>query len=182
MKFKKTITFLIIVIIIYFGAIFIMKNHLFPIKYESYVEKYSEEYNLDKYLVYSVIKVESNFNEKAESNKGAKGLMQIMDSTGEWGAKEIGVNYFLSSMLFDEELNIRIGSWYLNNLMKEFNDDIDLVLAAYNGGSGNVNKWLSDEDYSEDGKTLSVIPFNETKKYVDKVNIINKIYKYLYEK
>jgi len=182
MRFKKIITFLIIILIIYFGAIFIMKKYFFPIKHESYVEKYSEEYNLDKYLVYSVIKVESNFNGKAESNKGAKGLMQIMDFTGEWGAREIGVNYFLPSMLFDEELNIRIGTWYLNNLMQEFDNDVDLVLAAYNGGSGNVNKWLSDEEYSEDGKTLSIIPFNETKKYVDKVNIINKIYKYLYEK
>lgn len=182
MKLKKVITFLIVILIIYFTTIFMVKKYVFPMKYKSYVEKYSEEYNVDKYLVYSVIKIESNFNGKAESNKGAKGLMQIMDSTGEWAAKEIGINYFLSSMLFDEELNVKIGSWYLNNLIEEFDGNIDLVLAAYNGGSGNVNKWLGDEDYSEDGETLSVIPFNETKKYVDKVNIINKIYKYLYEK
>jgi len=181
MKYKKVIIFLITILIVYFSVIFCMKNYLLPIKYESYVEKYSEEYNIDKYLIYSIIKTESNFDKTAESNKGAKGLMQIMDSTGEWGAKEIGINYFLSSMLFDEELNIRIGSWYVNNLMEEFDGNIDLVLAAYNGGSGNVNKWLSDESYSEDGETLSYIPFNETKKYVDKVNITYKLYKYLYE-
>lgn len=182
MKLKKIIIFLVIILVIYFTTIFALKKYVFPIKYKSNVEKYSEEYNLDKYLVYAVIKIESNFDKKAESNKGAKGLMQIMDTTGEWAAKEIGINYFLTSMIFNEDLNIRMGSWYINNLLKEFDGDVDLVLAAYNGGSGNVNKWLGDEEYSEDGKTLSLIPFNETKKYVDKVNVIKNIYEYLYEK
>ena len=182
MKFKKIIAFLVILLVIYFVTISVIKKYIFPIKYSSYIEKYSEEYDIDKYLIYSMIKVESNFNEKAESNKGAKGLMQIMDSTGEWASKELGINYFLTSMLFDKELNIKIGSWYINNLLKEFNEDVDLMLAAYNGGSGNVNKWLSDEEYSQDGKSLSVIPFNETKKYVDKVNVITEVYRYLYDK
>ena len=105
-----------------------------------------------------------------------------MDTTGEWAAKEIGINYFIPSMLFDPELNIKMGCWYLKNLENEFNENLDLILAAYNGGSGNVNKWLSDEEYSQDGENLDYIPFPETKKYVDKVKANYNIYKYLYEK
>ena len=72
-----------------------------------------------------------------------------------------------------------IGCWYLNRLYKEFGNT-DLVIAAYNGGSGNVSKWLADEKYSQDGKKLHIIPFDETDKYVKKVNRnyeqYNKIY------
>ncbi|ASW42505.1 lytic transglycosylase domain-containing protein [Clostridium isatidis] len=181
MKFRRILTILILILVVYFSTTFIMKNYIFPYKYSTYIEKYSEEFNVDPYLVLAMIKAESNFNNKAESKKGAKGLMQIMDSTGEWAAKELGINYFLPSMLFDEDLNIRMGCWYLANLEEEFGD-IDLVIAAYNGGSGNVNKWLNDEDFSSDGEKLDYIPFNETKKYVDKVKVYYNIYKYLYEK
>ncbi|NLZ35739.1 lytic transglycosylase domain-containing protein [Clostridium isatidis] len=181
MKFRRILTILILILVVYFSTTFIMKNYIFPYKYSTYIEKHSEEFNVDPYLVLAMIKAESNFNNKAESKKGAKGLMQIMDSTGEWAAKELGINYFLPSMLFDEDLNIRMGCWYLANLEEEFGD-IDLVIAAYNGGSGNVNKWLNDEDFSSDGEKLDYIPFNETKKYVDKVKVYYNIYKYLYEK
>lgn len=181
MKFRRVLTILILILVGYFSTIFIMKNYIFPYKYSTYIEKYSEEFNVDPYLVLAVIKAESNFNEKAESKKRAKGLMQIMDSTGEWAAKELGINYFLPSMLFDEELNIKMGCWYLANLEDEFGS-IDLIIAAYNGGSGNVNKWLNDEDFSSDGESLDYIPFNETKKYVDRVKVYYNIYKYLYEK
>lgn len=182
MKFKRILTVLIILLVAYFAFMFGMKKYVYPYKYEEYINKYSDEYGLDPYLVLAVIKTESNFNKEAVSKKDAKGLMQIMDSTGEWIAKELGVNYFMSSMLFDPELNIKMGCWYLNNLEKEFDEDLDLVLAAYNGGSGNVNKWLNHEEYSEDGETLSYIPFPETKKYVDKVKANYNIYKYLYNK
>ena len=182
MKFKRILTILIAVLIAYFGFMFAMKKYVYPYKYAEYVDKYSEEYELDPYLVLAVIKTESNFDKSAVSKKDAKGLMQIMDTTGEWVAKELDINYFLTSMLFDPELNIRMGCWYLKNLEKEPDDNLDLVLAAYNGGSGNVNKWLNHEEYSEDGETLDYIPFPETKKYVDKVKANYNIYNYLYNK
>ena len=181
MKLKKTISILIAILIIYILAIKIAKTYIYPYKHKQIINKYSEEYDLDPYLVLAIIKTESNFEKKAVSKKSAKGLMQIMDSTGEWAAKEIGINYFLPDMLYDEELNIRIGTWYLNNLKEEFSD-LDLIIAAYNGGSGNVNKWLGDDAYSIDGESLSYIPFPETKKYVDRVKLNYNIYKYLYNK
>ncbi|MDI9216395.1 lytic transglycosylase domain-containing protein [Clostridium tertium] len=182
MKFKRILTILITVFIAYIGITLVMKNYVFPYKYADYVNKYSEEYEVDPYLVLAVIKTESNFNKEAVSKRDAKGLMQIMDTTGEWAAKEIGINYFIPSMLFDPELNIKMGCWYLKNLENEFNENLDLILAAYNGGSGNVNKWLNDEEYSLDGENLDYIPFPETKKYVDKVKANYNIYKYLHEK
>lgn len=181
MKFKRIFIILIGVIIAYFSLMFVMKQYIFPYKYSEYVNTFSEEYNVDPLLVLSVIKAESNFDEKAVSIRDAKGLMQIMDNTGAWIAEEIGINYFLPSMLFDPELNIEMGCWYLANLEKEFTD-LDLIIAAYNGGSGNVNKWLKDEKYSKDGEELNYIPFPETKKYVDKVKTNYSIYKYLYRR
>ncbi|MDV4152314.1 lytic transglycosylase domain-containing protein [Clostridium sp. AL.422] len=182
MKFKRILTILIAILIAYYGFLFAMKKYVYPYKYAEYVNKYSEEYELDPYLVLAVIKTESNFDTTAVSKKDAKGLMQIMDTTSEWAAEELEINYFIPSMMFDPELNIKMGCWYINNLENEFDEKLDLVLAAYNGGSGNVNKWLSYEEYSKDGENLDYIPFPETKKYVDKVKANYNIYKYLYDK
>ena len=83
MKFRRLITFLILLVIIILGVGFGIEKYAFPIKYEEYVTKYSEEYNLDPYFVLSVMKAESNFNPNAKSNRNALGLMQITEETGE---------------------------------------------------------------------------------------------------
>ena len=180
MKFKKIIIWLIVVIVILVGGKYSAKKYLYPYKYEEIVNKYSYEYNLDPFLVLAVIKTESNFNTEAESSKGAKGLMQIMDSTGEWIASKLEIRNFNTNMLYEPEINIEFGCWYLNNLLNEFGD-LSLALAAYNGGSGNVTRWLNDPKYSRDGESLTYIPFKETKKYVDKVSTRYNVYKFLYE-
>ncbi|MDO7206526.1 lytic transglycosylase domain-containing protein [Paraclostridium bifermentans] len=102
--------------------------------------------------------------------------MQISDITQKWAQDELKLGKI---DIFDPETNIKIGCWYLSKLYKEF-DDLDLVIAAYNGGSGNVNKWLNDEAYSKDGNKLHEIPFNETKNYLGKVKENYIIYKSLY--
>ena len=181
MDYKKLLVVVLVAVTMFFITRCGVKNFFFPYKYKEYVDKYSVEYGVDPLLVLSVIKGESNFEPKAESNRGAKGLMQIMDSTGEWVAEEIGVEDFTPDMLFDEEINIRFGCWYLKNLGGEFGS-LDLILAAYNAGSGHVTKWLKDERYSPDGDVLTYIPFAETKKYVDKVKINYNVYKYFYRK
>lgn len=180
MKLKKIIIWLIVLILILVGVNNLIKKCIYPKKYDILVKQYSTQYGLDPYLVLAVIKTESNFNDNVESNKGAKGLMQIMDSTGKWIASKLEIYDFKVEMLFDPEINIKFGCWYLNNLLKEFND-LNLALAAYNGGSGNVTKWLNNPEYSNDGESLTYIPFEETKKYVDKVNARYNIYKFLYE-
>jgi len=106
--------------------------------------------------------------------------MQIKPSTGEWIGEKLKVTNFSEEMLYDPEINIKMGCWYLDYLFKYYDGDIKLVLAAYNGGQGNVSKWLKDADYSDDGVTLKNIPFAETKLYVEKINRAYKMYNKIY--
>lgn len=180
MKLKKFIILLVIVIAAYFGGRVIVKDYLFPFKHKEIITEYSERYNIDPYMVLAVIKAESKFNPGAESHKGAVGLMQITGDTAQWIAEQMGLNDYSQEKLYEEEYNIKMGCWYLNNLREEFGN-MDTVIAAYNAGRGRVNQWLNDSQYSKDGKTLEYIPFKETKKYVDRVNTYYKIYKAIYE-
>lgn len=172
--------FLILIIIFSVNLAGYALRQIFPTKYSNYVEKYSDEYGLNKNLVYSIIKAESSFNPKAVSHRNAKGLMQIMDSTGEWAAEKIKIKDFESSMLLKPETNIRIGCWYISKLINQYDQNVELALSAYNAGSGNVAKWLQDTDISSNGITLDRIPFKETEDYVKKIKRYNYIYKKLY--
>lgn len=153
--------------------------YTYPYKYKSIVDKYAKEYDLDPLFVLSVIKVESNFNPDATSNADAKGLMQITPATGADIARGLGKNDFKANDLYNEETNIQMGCYYLRNLYKEFNN-WELVIAAYNGGRGNVQKWLGNSEYSKDGE-LTNIPFPETKNYVVKVDNAFKSYEKIYK-
>jgi soluble lytic murein transglycosylase len=151
----------------------------FPIKYYAYIQQYSSEYGLDPAVVCAFINAESRFDNEAVSHKGAKGLMQVMDSTAVWAAEEIPIEDFDTADITNPEVNIRIGCWYLHRLDKQFNGDETLIMAAYNAGSGNVTDWLYDESYSSDGVTLDKIPYDETEKYVNKINFYKKVYRFL---
>lgn len=180
-KIKALIKFVLLALVI-----ILVFNHdavlevIYPLKYESYIIKYSKEYDVDPNLVAAVIKAESKFKNDALSHRGAYGLMQIMPDTADWIASQIGMGEITYDRLYDPETNIKMGCWYLNNLSYEFNGDLDLMMAAYNGGRGNVQKWLKDDNYSKDGENLHVIPFKETDKYVKKVNKNYNMYKKLY--
>lgn len=170
------IIILLIIILIVLSAISIF----YPLDYIEYIDKYSKEYNIDPILVASIINVESKYNKDAISPKDARGLMQIGPTTGEWAGEELNIENYNSNMLFIPETNIRIGTWYLAKLRSEFGDNLDLILAAYNAGSGNVQKWRSDPSYSEDGINLDNIPFKETSDYLVKVKFNLKIYNLIY--
>lgn len=153
----------------------------YPLSYETNIKKYADEYEVDPFLVASVICVESSFDKNANSSKDARGLMQIMPDTGQWIASKMGIDNFDNEQLFDPDTNIKMGTWYLNNLSNQFDGNIELALAAYNGGSGNVSKWLKDTNYSSDGKKLDNIPFKETEEYVKKVLDRKAEYEEIYE-
>lgn len=178
--FKRLIIFFLIVLI----SIFTIYSYFlinYPLSYQIYISKYSKEFNVDPYLIAAIINVESKYDKYAMSSKEARGLMQIAPITGKWASEELNIEDFTLEDLFDPELNIMVGAWYLNILSKEFDNNLQLILAAYNAGSGNVVQWLQNEIYSEDGKTLKEIPFTETKEYVKKVENNIKIYRLLYE-
>ncbi len=180
MKKLKVLIVICILIVLGFSFSYGVLRFMYPLKYSEYIGKYSAMYNLDKYLVMSIIKAESNFNEKATSNKDARGLMQITPSTGEWIAEQMNLVEFSYDKLYDPEQNIFMGCWYLNNLRKEFDKNYTLILSAYNAGRGNVNRWLDNKEFSKDGENLDYIPFKETELYIKKIKINYNIYKTLY--
>lgn len=146
----------------------------FPTPYKDAVEKYAAEYGVETKLIYAVIKAESNFDPSAVSHAGAKGLAQLTDSTAEYVAKMIGIEYSQGDS-FNAEKNIRLSAYYLHYLLKKYDGDLPCTIAAYNAGEGNVDKWLK-----ENGG-IDAIPFPETEKYVKKVRIYKKIYEILYK-
>jgi len=154
---------------------------LYPVKYLDIIDETSAEFGLEPAFICAVIHAESRFRRDAVSAKGAAGLMQVMEATAEWAASELKLNDFDISDIFEPEINILIGCWYLNRLTKQFGDETDVVLAAYNAGSGNVSNWLESPQYSGDGKTLSHVPFGETRGYIQKVNGNLRIYNFLFE-
>lgn len=156
------------------------KRMRYPLKYEEEILKYAAEYSVDPYLAASVIWVESRFIPEAVSRRDARGLMQLLPSTAAWGAQKIGLPDYNDVMLLNPEVNIRIGCWYLGYLSSRFSGNVELTLAAYNGGIGNVQKWLGDKAYSRDGEKLDWIPFPETRDYVVKVMDAYRIYKKIY--
>ncbi len=158
------------------GVIRMGMGRLFPTPYAETVQRLAAENGVSPALLYGVIKAESNFDPLASSKKGAKGLMQLMDKTAQECARKGGLP--LTDILNPEE-NMALGAYYLGTLLKKYAKNEQNALAAYNAGQGRVDLWLSDARYSEDGTTLSQIPFPETKRYVKKIMLYKKIYERL---
>lgn len=175
---------LLAAVFIIYAAVLSLPNILkllYPIEYKETIIKHGQINNIDPLLIAALIKTESNFEPQAESRKGAKGLMQITPATGEWIAKTINMSNYEENMLFDPEVNILLGSWYVKHLRDYYKSSFELVFAAYNGGRGNVDKWLKDKNLSSDGMTLDTIPFPETKNYIEKLRKNYNIYKFVYK-
>ncbi len=151
----------------------------YPVEYEEYVEAYAAEYGLPPSLLYAVIRTESDFNPEAVSSAGAVGLMQLTEDTFSWAQYRCGVEELPQEQRFDPETSIHYGSCVLA-LLEEMYGVRETALAAYNAGMGNVNRWLTDEAYSDDGRTLKEIPYPETRHYVEKVLKAQEMYQRLY--
>lgn len=153
-----------------------MKTVVYPRHYMKTVEAAAKENGVESSLIYAIIKAESGFNEKAVSSRGAKGLMQIMDETGEWIFETRGQTGEFD--IFDPETNINAGTWYIAKLLSDNDGDMVAALASYNAGGGNVSKWL--EESGKSSLEIEHIPFEETEKYVEKTLKYYEQYKKLY--
>ncbi len=140
----------------------------FPLEYKDYVEAAAQKYDIDEALIFAVIRTESNFDPNAVSNAGAMGLMQITRDTYFFVNEKDSRGDLPLELLYDPEVNIDTGAYFLSWLSNDFGNT-ETAIAAYNAGRSNVNKWLRDPRYSDDGVTLKEIPFGETKNYVKKV-------------
>lgn len=187
---KKIILSLIILIIllgIYFIGFKIVRiqdiilRNIYPIKYAEYVEKYSTENGINKYLIYAIIKTESDFNPNVTSGAGAKGLMQLMEETAVERSNVIEEKYVKTEDLYNPETNIKLGTSYFAYLLGLYNNNTVLALTAYNAGLGNVQEWIKEGIIKKDGSDIENIPYKETENYVRKILKNYQMYLKIYE-
>ncbi|MFA5676773.1 MAG: lytic transglycosylase domain-containing protein [Christensenellales bacterium] len=158
-----------------FGIIYFANEYSTPEVFSEHVSRYSFMYGVDANLAYAVIKAESGFDEDEVSRKGARGLMQLMPATEKFIAEEL--NEERGYDIFDPEINIKFGVWYLSYLTEKF-ESRELVIAAYNAGEGTVRKWMS--AYGTELGCLCHIPYPETKRYLRNVLKFFELYRNKY--
>lgn len=178
-KIKKALAWLIVLAVALYAGCFTLR-YFYPLDYYDVICENTEKYKIDPLLIAAVINTESRFCENATSKKDAKGLMQIREETAMWCAQQMGITGFMPDTIYDPKINIMLGVWYLDYLLKEFDHDLTLTLAAYNAGIGNVRRWQGNVNYSKDGTNLEKIPYPETERYIKKVKNNHAIYKMLY--
>lgn len=144
----------------------------YPLRYSEFVRVHAREHNLDPALMAAVIYQESKFNRTARSSSGAIGLMQLTPSTAHGIALRTGGSAFHTEDLYDADINIRYGAWYLHNLFQKYGSE-RLVLAAYNAGQGNVDRWRARGE---------PIQFAETRAYVQRVEQLKSVYRHAWGK
>lgn len=176
------ITFVVFIVIF-----FLLRNQIlkviYPKTYKEVVEIYQEKYQVEGNLIFAVIKAESNFEEKAVSNRNAIGLMQLMEDTAEEVARRNKIKIEkekIKEELFDVSKNIEIGTCYLASLIQKYGNK-EVALAAYNAGIGNVDSWIEKGIIKKDGSDIEKIPYKETNQYVRKILRDYKIYQDLYK-
>jgi len=138
----------------------------YPLRYKAIVRGHARNYDLNPALLAAVIETESKFRADAESPSGAIGLMQILPSTAHGIAVHTGGSSFRTEDLYNPEINVRYGAWYLRHLLDKY-DDERTALAAYNAGQHNVDRWLA---------RGSGIRYAETRAYVARVEKLKGIY------
>lgn len=141
---------------------------LYPIEYSETIVDESDNYGVDPLLVCAIVKSESNYDSEAVSAVGAVGLMQLMPDTAEWLAGKHGIAYD-ESMLYDADYNIKLGCLYLSTLLDYWDGSVVKAVASYNGGHGNVDKWISEGIWDGTEEDIGNIPFSETRTYTQKV-------------
>ncbi len=179
---KRLIVVLIILLIIFVLGVYavlysVVRDSHKP--YIGYIEKYSEENNIEKELTLAIMKVESSFNEKAVSHADAEGLMQITPETAKWLSEKMGEEYTEDKM-FDPEQNIKYGTYYLK-FLRDYYKSEDYAIIAYNAGIGNVDGWIANNILSGDIKDYENIPFAETRNYIKKVREQYRLNKKIYD-
>ena len=166
-KYLKIILAVILLTELLILSCLIAERIKYPKKYSALVKEYSCEYGVPEYIVYSVIKVESNFDINAVSPKGACGLMQLMPDTYAWLCE---ISQAEKGDISDPRENIRYGVCLLSILYKRYGS-WDIAYCAYNAGMGNVDKWLKDGQLD--------IKFKETENYLKRIKAAERVYKRL---
>ena len=152
-----------------------------PLRHEDIIRQQSEAKELDPSLVASVIYAESRFRDQT-SHAGARGLMQITPETARYIARLSGGTTFEQGDLAKPQVNISYGAYYLRYLLDRYTENKVLALAAYNGGEGNVERWIDEARTTRRRFTIGEIPFAETRHYVERVLDVQGDYRKKYRR
>jgi soluble lytic murein transglycosylase len=138
-------------------------------------------------LILAIIRQESEFDSKANSYVGARGMMQLMKYTAKVVAKQAKLPYSISGLTKDPEYNVKLGSYYLNSLLEDYNGVFPFALAAYNAGPNRVKTWRRvNGDPSKNQLSyidwIELIRFKETRNYVQRVLENVNVYKFMLNK
>jgi len=151
----------------------------YPTPYSTTVMAAAQAFEVDPLLIWAVMRQESRFDPQALSYAGARGLMQVIPSTQDWIAEELGEE-IPPGDAFEPEPSVRMGAWFLRFLLDAFDGDVELAIAAYNGGPGSVESWLADPMVSDRDDFLRWIGFGETREYLERVSLNYRVYQLLY--
>ncbi len=152
----------------------------YPIPFADEVNHWATNRDIDAAKIYAIMREESGFNPRIESWANARGLLQLLDDTAARMARRDELNNYSFARLDDPNINVRLGSAYMEYLGEQFDDHPTLVSAGYNGGSGNVNNWLRDFGDLPLDLFVEDIPFGQTRNYAKRVTMSYWIYSYLY--
>jgi soluble lytic murein transglycosylase len=150
----------------------------FPLVYRDIVESDAAEHNLDPSWVYGVMRQESGFAVDARSAAGALGLMQLMPRVGRSTAKRLKLNVSGSDAILEVENNLRLGTAFLQNLLKRHSGNELLATAAYNAGPSRVRSWRPHDGSLPADVWVETIPYEETRDYVKNVMAYATVYDY----
>jgi soluble lytic murein transglycosylase len=151
-----------------------------PLRHEDIIRQQAEDKDLDAAMIAAVIYTESRFRDGQVSSAGAQGLMQITPATARMIAHKSGGTAFVLDDLATPQVNISYGAWYLRYLLTRYAGNETLALAAYNGGEGNVDRWVDAAQQRERDLEVEMIPFPETRAYVQQVQEIEQQYRRSY--
>jgi soluble lytic murein transglycosylase len=152
---------------------------IFPIDHWELIQSHATAKRLDPFLVAALVAQESTFQADVRSVANAWGLMQIIPGTGRRYATTLGIKPFATSRLTDPEINVRIGTTYFSDLLRQFGDAAP-ALAAYNAGENRVERWLADRPGVDRDEFIDDIPFPETQNYVKRILGTAEDYRILY--
>ena len=152
----------------------------FPLAYRSDLETFSKQNGIDPFLMAALVRQESEFDPKALSPAGARGLAQIEPTTGKELSRRLKLTSYNAAALYQPRLNLELGTYYFKSLLSQVGGREDAALAAYDAGLSRVRAWLTWGDFREPAEFIETVPFTETRSYVQGVLRNADIYRRLY--
>jgi soluble lytic murein transglycosylase len=152
----------------------------FPLPYRADLERFARQNNLDPFLVAALARQESEFNPKAVSVSSARGLTQIMPPTGRELSRQLRMKPYSTASLFQPQVNLKLGSFYLKSLADSVEGRWEAALAAYNAGLSRAKTWSTWGEFREAAEFVETVPFTQTREYIQIVLRNADIYRQVY--